>query len=99
MRWLVPIVFGWPAAYASIALSSVGLVLRRPAVVWLGAFVGLPFMFYLFLTPRFGPLALLAALCHFVAAVVLRRSTLLAWLLFIPTPLVTWYLAAAIAAG
>jgi hypothetical protein len=54
-------------------------------------------MFYLFLTPLFGPLAAAAALCHFGAAVALRRSTVLAWLLFIPTPLVTFAAYAAVA--
>jgi hypothetical protein len=97
MNW-VPIVFGWPAALTSMVVSAVGLTLRRPAIVWLGALVGLPFMFYLFLTPLFGPLAAAAALCHFGAAVALRRSTVLAWLLFVPTPLVTLSAAVALAA-
>jgi len=97
---MAAIVFGWPAALTSILLSGAGLVFRRPAFVWVGAIVGLPFMFYLFLTPRFWLLAAVAAPCHFAAALALaRRSALLAWLFFIPTPSVATYVAAAIAGG
>lgn len=97
MHWAA-IVLGWPAALTSILVSGVGLVLRRAVFVWVGALAGLPFMLYLVGTPRFSPLAAIAVLCHFAAAVALaRRSTLLAWLPFLPTPALTWYVAAAIA--
>lgn len=96
MHWSA-IVFGWPAAVTSIVLSTFGLLLRRPLLVWIGAFVGLPFMLYLFGTPRFWLFAAVAAPCHFSAArAAARHSRLLAWLLFVPTPVVTWYAAAAI---
>jgi hypothetical protein len=99
MEWTT-MVFGWPGALTSIMVTSVGLILRRASLVWVGAFVGLPFMFYLFATPRFWPFAAVAAPCHFgAAAAMARRSRLLAWLLFIPTPLFTWYVATLIAGG
>ena len=99
MHW-VAMVFGWPGAITAIALSSVGLLLRRSALVWLGALIGLPFMLYIFGSPRFWWLAAVAAPCHIgAAAVASRRNLVLAWLLFLPTPVVTWYLAAAISAG
>ena len=94
MHWAA-IVFGWPGALSSIALSTIGLLLRRPVLVVAGAVVGLPFMFYLFATPRFSAFAAVVALFHLGAGVALwKRRTLVAWLLFIPTPLLTSYVAA-----
>ena len=99
MHWAAT-VFGWPGALTSIALSAFGLFIRRGSLVWVGAFVGLPFMFYLFLTPRFWWLAAIAAPCHFgAAATTTRRPRWLGWLLFLPTPVVTWYVAAALSAS
>jgi hypothetical protein len=99
MHWAA-IVFGWPAAFTSVVLSCSGLAIDRAAYVWAGAFVGLPFMFYLFLTPGFWMFATMAALCHFGAAVALaRRSRVLAWMLFLPTPLLMWYVATAVLSG
>jgi hypothetical protein len=99
MHWAA-IVFGWPTVLASIASSAVGLVLRRPLLVWLGAVAALPFMFYLLLTPRFWMVAALAVPTHFGSALaVARRWPRLAWLLFIPTPAAATYVAAAIAGG
>ena len=96
MHWAA-IVFGWPAALSSIVLSTVGLVIRWPMFVAVGAVVGLPFMFYLFMTPRFWLVALTAAPCHLCAALALARGrVILAWLLFLPAPLLTWYVAAAV---
>ena len=99
MHWSA-IVFGWPFAIGAIVLSAMGLLIRRASLVWVGACVGFPFMFYMFGAPRFWWLAAAAAPCHFAAAVaVSRRRLLLGWLLFVPTPVVTWYIAAIISAG
>jgi len=96
MHWAA-IVFGWPAAFTAVALSAVGLVIRRPALVWAGAGVGLPFMLYLLGAPRFWFLPAAAAPCHFAAASALARgSARLAWLLFLPTPLLTGYVLAVV---
>jgi len=133
MHWAA-IVFGWPAALTALALSASGLALRRPALVWAGAIVGLPFMLYLMGAPRFWFLPAIAAPCHFAAAAVLGRAgrprghapltegspfdpstslaslavprarrapllraELVAWLLFLPTPLLTAYVAVVVA--
>jgi hypothetical protein len=96
MHWAA-IVFGWPGALSSIALSIIGLLLRRPVLVVMGAVVGLPFMLYLFATPRFWAFAAIAAQCHLGAGVALWKGrALVAWLLFIPTPLLTSYVAAVV---
>jgi hypothetical protein len=94
---LAAMMFGWPGAIIAIAFSAMGLLGRRATLVWVGALVGLPFMFYIFETPRFWWLAAVAAPCHFgAAAAASRRYMLLGWVLFLPTPAVTWYIAAAI---
>ena len=99
MHWAA-IVFGWPFAIGAIVLSTIGLLVRRASLVWVGACAGLPFMFYMFEAPRFWWLAAAAAPCHFAAAVaVSRRRVLLGWFLFVPTPVVTSYIAVAIGAG
>ena len=96
MHWAA-IVFGWPAAFAAVLVSTTGLVLRFPALVAAGAVVACPFMYYLFATPRFWQVALIAAPCHFAAARALaRQRPLLAWALFAPTPALTWYVAATV---
>ena len=88
------IVFGWPAAFSSIAITAVGLIGRRPWLVAVGAAVGGPFMFYLFGTPRFGVFAAFAWVCHLGAATALWRTrTRVAWLLFAPTVALTFYVA------
>jgi hypothetical protein len=97
---LAAMMFGWPGAITAIALSGMGLLVRRAILVWVGAFVALPFMVYMFGTPRFWWLAAVAAPCHFgAAAAASRRYMLLGWVLFLPTPAVTWYIAAAISSA
>ena len=97
MPW-VAIVFGWPAAVAAIAVSAAGLLTKRPALVWAGASLGLPFMVYLAGAPRFWFVPAAGVPCHFAAAIALNRGlTGLAWLLFAPTPLLTLYVAAVVA--
>lgn len=95
MHWAA-IVFGWPAAFTAVLVSTAGLVVRFPALVAVGAVVGFPFMYYLFATPRFWQAAAIAAPCHFAAAMALAiQRPLLAWALFAPTPALTWYVAIA----
>ncbi len=97
MHWAA-IVFGWPGALAAVAMSAGGLLIKRPALVWAGASLGLPFMVYLAGAPRFWFVPAVAVPCHFAAAVALgRRFTGLAWLLFMPTPLLTFYVATVVA--
>ena len=47
------IVFGWPAILASIALSAIGIVRKRPKWLVVAAIVALPFSLYLAGSPAF----------------------------------------------
>ena len=86
MNWAA-IVFGWPTVLAAILASVAGLTLRRSLLVWCGAVLALPFLLYMLATPRFWPLAALAAPSHLIAAAAAaRRRWGLAWLLFVVTP-------------
>src|SRR6267142_5467519 len=71
---LVAVVFGWPAVITSIVLTLAGIAASRWRLVLGGAVVGSPFLFYLFLTPRFGSVALPAALLHFAAVPAVARG-------------------------
>jgi hypothetical protein len=71
---LVAVVFGWPAVIASILLTVAGIAVSRWRLVLGGAAVGSPFLFYLFLTPRFRLVALSVALLHFGAAQTAARG-------------------------
>lgn len=63
-----------------------------------GVVVGLPFLFYLLLTPRFGPLAVLIAVSYAGAvAATYRRRAGLAGLLFAPMLVLVVYVALVVA--
>ena len=47
------IVFGWPAILASISLSAMGIVRKRPKWLVVAAIVALPFSLYLAGSPAF----------------------------------------------
>lgn len=81
----VAVIFGWPAVMASILLTLAGIMSARWSLVLAGAAVGSPFLFYLFLTPRFRWVALPVAVLHFAAAgAVARRSRAAACVLVAP---------------
>jgi hypothetical protein len=71
---LVAIVFGWPAVITSLLLTLTGIARSRWRLVIGGAAAGSPFLFYLFLTPRFRLVALPVALLHFGAARAVARG-------------------------
>jgi hypothetical protein len=71
---LVAVVFGWPAVITSVLLTLRGIAISRWRLVIAGASLGSPFLFYLFLTPRFRLVALPVALLHFGAAQAVARS-------------------------
>lgn len=84
MHWAA-IVFGWPAVIASIAVTTAGLIAKRAALVAAGATVALPFMSYLFASPRFTWIAIPIVVMHFGSAFAIQRGrTLLAWCGFLP---------------
>lgn len=75
---LVAVVFGWSAVVTSIVLTLAGIAVSRWHLVLGGAVVGSPFLFYLFLTPRFRLIAVPVALLYFGAAWALARGYRLA---------------------
>ncbi len=79
------IVFGWPAIVASIALSAMGIVRRRPKWLVVAAIVALPFSLYLAGTPAFGWLGLSIPLFLAGASVASRYNhPKVAWSLLVP---------------
>ncbi|HEY3368726.1 MAG TPA: hypothetical protein VGK74_27020 [Symbiobacteriaceae bacterium] len=87
MALLVQIVFGWPAILASLALSGLGILLRRPALLVAGTVCCLGFALYLLTWPMW-PLRLTALALPFLhlggAAAVKRGRALVAGLLLLP---------------
>jgi hypothetical protein len=83
MQDTLSIIFlGWPAIIGSLLLTLIGLAVRKPVVVAIGAALLLPFSF--FLTRTFFP-AIILPLFQFGAAFALWRGrTRLAWLLLTP---------------
>lgn len=85
---------------ASIAVTILGLAIRRAALVVAGAAVALPFMFYLFASPRFTWMAVPVAAMHFGSAYAVRRGrVLLAWCGFLPFVIAAALVARALARG
>jgi tryptophan-rich sensory protein len=66
---IAAVLFGWPAVLASGVLLVVGVVGAWSRVVFLGAVVACPFLFYLFLSPRLGWAAPIAGVMLFAAAI------------------------------
>jgi hypothetical protein len=64
---IVAVIFGWPAVIASIALALVGIATTRTKMVFAGAILACPFLFYLFLTPHFRWVAPPATVLLFLA--------------------------------
>ena len=64
---IAAVIFGWPAVIVSVALALAGIATSRTKMVFASAIVASPFLFYLFLTPRFRWVAPSAALLLFLA--------------------------------
>jgi hypothetical protein len=81
----VTVIFGWPAVIASVALALAGIVTAHTKMVCAGAVVACPFLFYLFLTPRFRWVAVpVAALLFLAVRATSRRQRGKAFLLIAP---------------
>lgn len=94
---LVVTVFGWPAAIAALALAVWGIRRQRPALVVVGAAVGLPFAYYVSGSPALGALALLPVAGLAAAAIAVRRGRRrLAYGLTVPFAAVVAWLAWAV---
>ena len=82
---LVPIIFGWPAVVASVLVTIVAVVRASSKLAVAGALFALPFMLYMFLTPRFRLVAPPIFALHLAAAYALQcGSRAFALLLFLP---------------
>jgi hypothetical protein len=84
MSWFV-IALGWPAVIVSFLLTLLAIARSSSKFAVTGALFALPFMLYLFATPRFRLVALAAFGSHLAAAYALRRrSRTVAFMLFLP---------------
>lgn len=78
-------------ASLGIAATVVGLVARRPWLVVLGFVLVCPVMLYILFSPKW-PLSAPALVGHLAAAVAVRRRRIvIAWMLFLPTPVTISY--------
>jgi hypothetical protein len=71
---LVVVMLGWPAVLASIALVFVGIALRRARVAVVGGVLGVPYLLYLFGSPRVGWLSLAVGAVYLGSSLAVARS-------------------------
>ena len=72
---VVAILFGWPAIVASVVLVMTGISLSRWPLTLAGAAVAMPFLLYVWASPRFGATtAVPVALLYFGAAWAVARG-------------------------
>lgn len=72
--WWPMIVFGAPGIVASLVASSVGIFVRRPVFLGLGALLALPSAYYIGGIPGWWPALFLLPGMHLIAAAAVRRS-------------------------
>ncbi len=80
---IIQIVFGWPAIIATILLSIVGLILKKPALLIITGFVCIPFTYYASNGLQ-NPFVVLPLLQFGSAFAVARQKQHIAWLLITP---------------
>lgn len=90
---LVPLI-GWPGIIASISFSLLGLTLRKPLWILVGAFFAFPISLYLSATPRFQYILAGLPLLQMAAAYALhkRRKSWIPWLLHLPLAVIVVWL-------
>jgi len=95
---LVQIVFGWPAILGSLLISAVGVGLKRPYLLGVGAVYCLGFAWYVSGSPLlpFQVVGLTLPLQHLAGAWAVSRGKPWAWLFLLPHAMVAAYLAAAV---
>lgn len=71
---LVAVMLGWPAILTSIALVFVGIARRRVRVAVVGGVLGLPFLLYLFASPRVGRLSLVVGALYLGSSLAVTQS-------------------------
>lgn len=95
MEMLIAFLFGFPGAFLSLLLSSVGLIKEKYWLVIIGAILLLPFTYYLYGSPGIiSNFVILLPLLQFGSALaVFKKKRTLAWLLLAPSILmVLWVL-------
>jgi hypothetical protein len=80
---LVQIIFGWPAIITSILLSIAGILMKKPELLVIAGFIGIPFAAYLTAGSHL-PGLLLPVFQFGSAYAVKRQKTLMAWMLVVP---------------
>ena len=95
MEILIAFLFGFPGAFLSLLLSSVGIIIEKFGLVIFGALLFLPFTYYLYGSPGLlSDFVILLPLLQFGSALaVFKKKRTLAWLLLAPSILmVLWVL-------
>lgn len=96
---LAQVFMGWPAIAASLLVSVIGIVARRPAFLLAGAVLCLGFAWYLRAWPNvvFDILGYALPLTHLLGALaVSRQRAWLAWPLILPHAGIAAYLGAVV---
>jgi hypothetical protein len=79
----IPSVF-WATIIGSCLVSILGVILRKPTLLYIGAVLLIPLGLYLGATPRFHIISFFLPLFPVVAAVAVKRHLLLAAVLLSP---------------
>jgi hypothetical protein len=80
-----PLLLGWPALLAAIALAGFGTFSRKPWKLYIASILILPLSLYLAGTPRLGFTALLPPAALLAAGIAIRYNKVnLAWSLLFP---------------
>jgi hypothetical protein len=70
----VVMLLGWPAVVLSLALTLTGIAIGRWGVALAGTLIGIPFLLYLFGSPRFRWLSLVVGALYLGSAQAVARS-------------------------
>ena len=90
---LIQIIFGWPGAVTSLALSVAGLITKRYWLLLVGAVLLIPSTYYLGGGPGIYRLIMLVPLFQLGSAfAIYKNKILLAWSLLVPALLAVAYL-------
>lgn len=93
-EFFVAMLFGFPAAFLSLLVSTIGILKEKFWLVILGALLFIPFTYYLYGAPGSAGLPILLPLLQFgSAAAVYKKNKLWAWLLLAPSFLATLWVA------
>ncbi len=95
MEMLIAFLFGFPGAFLSLLLSSVGIIKNKYWLALIGALLFTPFTYYLYGAPAFfsGFVILLPLFQLGSALAVFKKKRTLAWLLLAPSiVMVLWIL-------